>query len=251
MSNAELALAIAGITLQICLLVLLLRGAHRGQFVAFVAYTAFSVVSTTVALAVRNHPATYLRVYWGSEALYTLFAFLALHEIFQTVFKNFYRLPWFRFLFPGIGVLMTVIAVLRAVLRPLPAGSWKFATIISLEIGIGFLQIGIFFLFILLVRFFRVRYRQHAFGIALGFGVLAAGSLVVYLLRSEFGKKFDPVVRITPPITYTVALVVWLVTFLVKEPGPPQPGVALGLTPEQMVSDLKRYTAVAKRIFRQ
>lgn len=251
MNNAELALAIAGIALQACLLLLLLRGARYKPFAAFAVYTAFSVASATAALVVRNHPSIYLRVYWVSEPIYTLLTFLALHEIFQSVFRNFYRIAWFRFLFPGIGVFMAVVAILRILANPRPAGGRLFAIIISLEIVTGFLQMGIFFLFMLLVRFFRVRYRQHAFGIALGFGIIASGTLSVYLLRSEFGTRFDPVVRNAPPITYTVAVLVWLATFLVKEQAPAQTGVTSGLTPEQMISDVKRYTEAAKRIFRQ
>jgi hypothetical protein len=45
-------------------------------------------------------------------------------------------------------------------------------------------------------------------------------------------------------------LVVWLATFLIQQPVVPQPGKVPGLTPEEMLSELKRYTAAAKRTFR-
>jgi hypothetical protein len=90
--------------------------------------------------------------------------------------------------------------------------------------------------------------RQYAFGIALGFGIEAAGSLVVFLLRSEFGTKFDPIVRITPPIAYIIAVAVWLAIFLKKEPSQPQKNWEAALTPEEMVYELKRHTKAVKGI---
>jgi hypothetical protein len=125
------------------------------------------------------------------------------------------------------------------------------ATLISLEIAVGFLQFGLFGLFIILVRFFHMRWRQHAFGIVLGFGTAAAGTLVVFLLRSEFGTKLDPVVRITPPIAYIIAVLVWLWTFLKAEPPHPLQGWAPALTPEQMASEFRRYTKVVKEMLRR
>jgi len=189
-------------------------------------------------------------MYWVSEAFNTLIIFFALHEIFRTVFSHFYRMRWFRMLFPAVGVFMAIVAVLRSTLRPMPAGSRIYAIIVSLEIGIGFLQIGIFALFLTLGKVFRVRYERHPFGLALGFGLVSSGWFIAYLLRSEFGKQFDPVVRTVTPITYTLGLLVWLITFLGKEQTSAQPGVTIGLTPEQMLSDVKRYTEAAKRIFR-
>jgi len=249
MSNSELALACAGMTLQVFLLVVLLRGAHQKSFPGFCTFTLYSIATTVTAFVVGNSR-VYFWFYWISEFLNTLIVFLVLHEIFKTLFRSFYRMLWFRLLFPGIGTLMLCLAALRAISRPMPPGNQVFAVIVSLEVAVGFLQIGTFCLFLVLIQFFRVSPRQRAFGLALGFGILAAGSLVVYLLRSEFGTKLDPVVRVATPIAYTLALVVWLVTFLVKEPAPAQTGVTTGLTPEQMISDVKRYTEAAKRIFR-
>src|SRR6185312_382815 len=105
MKTAELALALGATFLQLSLLILLsVRGFYR-YFPGFFAYIGFSVASTALGLAARNNPTAYLRVYWLSEALYVLLAFGALLDVFKSAFRSFYHLPWFRFLFPGIGVL--------------------------------------------------------------------------------------------------------------------------------------------------
>lgn len=143
---------------------------------------------------------------------------------------------------------MLFVAFLRAAFHPVSQGGILASTLITLEIVVGFLQFGIFCLFIILVRFFHMRWRQHAFGVVLGFGFAAAGTLVVFILRSEFGTKFDPVVRITAPIAYITAVVVWVITFLRPEPRQPSAEVFSVLSPEQMASDLRRYTRAVKGI---
>ena len=143
---------------------------------------------------------------------------------------------------------MLLVALLRAWSHPVSQARRLASAIISLEIGVGFLQFGIFSLFIVLVRFFHMRWRQKAFGVVLGFGVSVAGALVVFLLRSEFGTKLDPVVRVTPPMAYIMAVVVWLATFFRAEPLQPELDRDPALTPEQMASDLRRYTQAVKGI---
>jgi hypothetical protein len=187
-------------------------------------------------------------VFWPSDALGIILAFFALNEALRSVFRNFLGMRWFRWLFPGIGIVMVISAALRVLLLPRPAFSLFTATIIGLEIAIGFLQFGIFSLFIVLVRLFHLRRGQHAAGIVFGYGISAAGSLVAFLLRSEFGTKFDPVVRIAPPIAYIIGVAIWLATFLKAEPERPEVAWAARLTPEQMITELKRHTKTVKGI---
>jgi hypothetical protein len=245
---AELALALSSTGMQACLALILLGRKLFKSYPFFFAYTSFAVISSLIGLSARNNSGLYFAFFWASEVIYSVLVFFALQEIFHLAFRNFYGMRWFRLIFPGIGVLMIVVAILRTVLHPAPGATWRTTLIISLEITTGFLQIGIFCVFVLLIRFFRVSGRQYAFGIALGFGIEAAGSLVVFLLRSEFGTKFDPVVRITPPIAYIIAVAVWLATFARKESSETAQSWSSTLTPSQMVIEIKRQTKAVKGI---
>jgi len=246
--NPELVLALVGTGLQavLCLL-LLIRRTYR-EFPVFFASATVSVIGTIVGLAVSSNNRVYSNVFWANEAFGVILAFFALNEALRSVFRNFLGMRWFRWLFPGIGIAMASAAVLRIILLPRPAFSLFTTTIIGLEIAVGFLQFGIFSLFIVLVRLFHLRWGQHAAGIVFGYGVSAAGSLVAYLLRSEFGTKFDPVVRIAPPIAYIIGVAIWLATFLKAESGRPEAAWAAKLTPEQVILELKRHTTTVKGI---
>lgn len=247
-------MTLAGTVIQVYLcLLLLMRGYYR-QFRFFFLSVLISVAITTALILVRNNQTLYFKqtlyfhIYWAGEALSVVLIFFALQESFYLVFRNFLSIAWFKFLFPGVGIFMLAVAIIRSAAHSTPDANILEAALISLEIAVGFLQIGIFCLFILLVRFFQMRWRQHAFGVVLGFGIAAAGSLVVYLLRSEFGTKSYPIVRITPPLAYIAAVLIWLVTFLRQEPEQPVHDRTLALTPEQMVFELRRYTRVVKGI---
>jgi hypothetical protein len=248
MQTAELALALGAALLQVFLLLLMVMRRSYRDYPGFFLCIALSSATTFTGVATRNNFYVYLRVYWVSEALYVVLAFWALLEVFESVFRNFYRMRWFRMLFPAIGVLMLCTAVIRSLASPPAQVNRAFAVIIFSELAVRFLQIGLLFLFFALIRFFHMVWRQQALGIALGFGISAAGSLVVFLLRSEFGTKLDHIVRIAPPIAYTLAVVVWLLTFLPRQPASALPSVVSGLTPEQMLAEVRQYRSAVRKI---
>jgi hypothetical protein len=246
--NIELVLTVVGMGLEAVLCLLLVVRRYYRDFPIFSAYITLSLVATIILWSLSNNARYYSVIYWTYDALGIGLIFLALNEALRSVFRNFLGMRWFRWLFPGIGIVMISVAILRILLLPRPAFSSFTTTILGLEIAVGFLQFGIFTLFIILVRLFHLRWGQHAAGIVFGFGVSAAGALVAFLLRSEFGTKFDPVVRIAPPIAYIIGVGIWLATFLKVEPAWPETAWAATLTPEQMLTELKRHTKTVKGI---
>src|SRR5215469_5064378 len=161
MKTAELAMGLAGTALQVFLcLLLLVRGAYR-QFRFFSLGIVFSVAYTIALIVVHQHYSLYLKVYWINEGISVVLIFLALQESFYLVFRNFLSIRWFKLLFPGIGLLMLFVALLRAAFHPVAQAGLLISTLFQLEIIVGFLQFGIFCLFILLVQFFHLRWRQR------------------------------------------------------------------------------------------
>lgn len=246
MNQGELILALAGTVLQACLFILLCFRRSYRLFPVFFSYVGFSVISSVVLGLVAHNRIIFPRAYWISEFLYIVLTFLVLQEVFRSVFRNFYTFLWYRLLFPAIGLLMIALSVLKTTISPPADHSQLTSTLISLEIAVGFLQFGIFCAFILLVSFFHMRWRQRAFGIVLGFGIAAAGSLIAFLLRSEFGTNINTVFRIVPPLSYIIGVVVWLLTFLRGERSKHQPNWESSLTPEQMLGELQRHTRAVK-----
>ena len=251
MKAIEISLVWAGAALQLLLAVLIVRRGFHKQFRIFFYYVVFIVAAQVIGSIALSHPGFYFYFYWVTEPLSVVIAFFVLHEVFNWVFRSFRGLVWFRFLFPAMGILMLIIAGLRAMLLPMPGLDRFAAAMFSLEIIVGFLQVGTFVLFLFLVRFFHMHWRQYAFAIAVGFGISACGNLVVFLLRSEFGTKFNPVVEIAPPVAYIIAVVVWLAALIPPQPDHPLKNWVPPLTPEEMLEEMKEYTRAVKGVLRR
>ena len=118
--------------LQTWLFFLLVRRRLVRRFPFFFAYTVFAVLAEVLkgVLLYRNSRGwAYFYVAWGVDALYAVLGFLAMVEVFQHVFANFFYLRWFKFLMPAVGAGMLGTAVLIAVVHPpVDASRWAHAT---------------------------------------------------------------------------------------------------------------------------
>ncbi len=252
MTTTEIFLAFGGIALQaVSLIVLVLKKIYK-WFAWFFVYLATNFLFTIVLFVVRDHEKLYSILYWTGDAIVNLLILLAIYESFRRVFQHFYALRWFWTIFPITSLVLITLGSLRSILysRSMAAESLLISQIYSLEITTYILQVGIFFLFLVLVRFFHLPWKQYNFGIVLGFGISAAGSLVAFMVRSEFGTKFDSVFRIVVPLTYTIGVAIWLLTFLwpvAKASIEATPA----LTPEAVVTELRQYTRTVKEILKR
>lgn len=252
MKLTNIIVLVAGLTGHVWLTILLLKRRAWRSFRIFACYQVFAVVAVSARLLAvfifRHDPYGYFYTYWTTELGFLLLAIAASHEVFRWVFSGFYLLQWFRWFYYG-GIFLTVaIAGVNAAMHH-PAnddmGWWVF----SLGIVINSIQSAIFALFYLLARLLDISFRRYAFGIALGLGVAAVGTVISYAIRSEIGTKIgDPAVY-GPTVAYFVSLIVWLSAFMgaVPEPEawePPMP-------PEQMADEVRRYMDVLKGFFRK
>ena len=250
MKTTELLIAYSGTALELLLIsVLFWKGARRRFPFFLLSRLVTLLVEGVLFLFLSNH-FYYFYAYWFGEALNVVLSFLALREAFLAVFLRLYSSLWTRYLFSATAILLFIAALLRTSAHRHDQIEPVLAGIITAEVGVRFLQLGLFGLFLLLTRLFRKLREREAFGILLGFAVSGAGTLIVLLLRSEFGTKFDSVVRITPPITYLIAEVVWLVTFVMKPPDRVSGTVSLP-NPDQLLADVKRNTESAKEILKR
>jgi hypothetical protein len=253
MSTAELFLAFCGVGMQALLLGVLLWKSLFRSWGWFFTYLIANFARDLLLFAVLHHHRAYFLSYWLGDVVVISLIIMSIYEIFHAVFHNFYKLSWFRFLFPASCLGLIAVASIRSLFssRLMGTENLLISQIFSLEIMAYILQVGIFFLFLALVQFFRVTWKQYTFGIALGFGVSAAGSLVAFIVRSEFGTKFDPIFRFVVPLTYTIGVAIWLLTFLWPVPKAQLEATAPALTPEAVVTELKQYTRTVKEILKR
>ena len=229
------------------------RGVYR-RYPFFFTYTAFAVAAEITKFSLYRTDRITLAYFWfawGSEVLYVVLGFLAIFEVFAQVFEAFNHLPWFKFLLPVTGGIMLSIATLIPIVHPAVDTEPLLQGILFLQIAVRCLQLGIFFLIFFLARFFDLDYRQYAFGIAAGFGIASAGILLGTLARTGGGLKFLIFFQYASSVSYCLAVMVWLASFIRPEPDDPFRDFRHLFTPEAFLLQLRRYRQEVRGIFRQ
>lgn len=232
--------------LQVWLAIMLVRRDQRGRFRFFFWYTTTSVVALCLRFAVQTNYTAYFYTYWITEIFYAVLGLMAVLELFPVVFRAFSRLKQFQLIIWIVAVLMVLLAALHAIFIGTAQAGPLTAIVAPLDIGVRYVQAGVFILFVLMAVFYRVPFRRYPFGVAFGFGLMAGSRLAALLLRSEFGTRFKFLFTYMPGVVYVVAVLIWLLTFLKPEPPDPLDEVKSPLRPEEVIRRLRDASGTLK-----
>jgi hypothetical protein len=232
------------IFLQSTLLWLLLRrnAVHDNPW--FVSYTVFSIAATILRLIVFRDAAIYFYLYWAGQAIYAILSLLVLYEVFESMFRHYFRLWWFKFLFPATALVAVSVAILRSASAHPTLDEKITHFVLAFEFGVRLVQGGFFVVLWFLVWLTGIRWRQYPLGISTGFGAHATFLLLASLLRSEFGTKFNFLLIYGSLAAYILALLIWL--WYYSSPQPPDP--ERDPVPPLSREDLDHYLAAIRKI---
>ncbi|HET9184489.1 MAG TPA: hypothetical protein VFP59_20395 [Candidatus Angelobacter sp.] len=251
MNFISVTLIIAPAVLRAWLIAILLRRDLHRQFRVFFLYNVFAVTAAVIKLAAMSIGyRTYFVVFWITEVPYVVLELLAMLEVFPITFKTFSLLKVFRRMLWAVVAATIGISLLQPILMPPQHANRLLAWIYSLEIGVRYLQGGIFLLFVALVKFWQIEWRQYTLGIVLGFGVLVVGTLTPGMLRSEFGTNFTSTFQYVPAVAYIVAVFIWLFTFYRPPALDPLETTRAPLNPGEVANMIKRFAASIKESWR-
>jgi hypothetical protein len=194
-------------SLAVLAVVLLYRRWYK-EFPLFFAYVIVTqLVGITRLLTFRAPANVYRDVYFVSDIVLAVFAFLATYELFiKRLFPAFYRIRFFRYLFPMAAVAVAVIASLTAF-----NGNHQSVLFTTARVY-EFCRAAVLMFFVALMVFFGRQWTRQEFGIALGFGLDVSTSLGLIAFWSRAAKA-SSVLSLVPVIAYDVACIVWLYCF--------------------------------------
>ena len=154
----------------------------------------------------------YFYSYYTTAAVGVLLSFGVLYEVFGDVFRPFADLRGLgRVLFRWAGAVLTLAAILLALNGPSMAGSTPlFTTILNLMRSVEVMQCGLVLLMLLCSTYLGITLRHRVFGIALGFGILAAVDLMVVAVLATYGQQATRFVQIAKMLAYNLSAVLWL-----------------------------------------
>jgi hypothetical protein len=246
MWTRDVVIGLVGPILSCWLMVILVTRRLYREFPFFFAYIVAVVAVTALRLWVMPDYPIFFKVYWASECLYAVMALLALHEIFHTVFNEFYELwPWFWLVFPGAVGILAWLKISDAIHHPPAQAPTIVALVVSAASTVNWVQAALFGLMCFLVWVVG-NWEYYPVGIVTGFATLAVGSWAAYASVSGFGTKFNVVGKYGPPLAYFFAVLIWLRTFL----PPPRPekweAWSKTLNPEQILAEVKEYLRILR-----
>jgi hypothetical protein len=212
--------SLAGVALEAGLAAILVHRKLSKKYRFFFAYVLFSILATVLKLSASGNYQIFFKIYWATEALYAVFALLALYEAFHAVFIVDYEdWPWFWMVFPGAVLLLSIIFIGYAMLHPSAKAPPLIALILSFETVVNCVKGGLFVMFVALVWLLADSWITYPYGVVCGFAVSSAGSLVSYWVFSVFGTKVNWLGKYGPPVSYIVAVMIWIAScFLPPEP---------------------------------
>jgi len=248
MERSDLYLIMPGTALAASLAILLVRNKLYKKYPFFFAYIVSSILSTLARLSATGDYPTYFKVFWATEALYAVFSLFALYEAFHDVFRLDYRdWPWFWMVFPGAVIILSVIFIGNALLHPATQAPHIIVLILAFATVVNCVKGCLFLMFLVLAwLLLGESWPTYPYGVVLGFAVSAGGSLLSYWLRSIFGTKFNSVAKYGPPVSYIVAVLIWIACCFL----PPEPADRWNNfnDPEKALATVRQYMKALKRI---
>jgi hypothetical protein len=154
----------------------------------------------------------YFYAYWTTAALGVAVSFGVLYEVFTGVFRPFADLRAFgAVLFRWAALVLALAAILLAAdSRPVPGSTHLFTVIMNLMRSVELMQCGLVLLMLLCSSYLGITLRHRIFGIALGFGIIAAVDLIVVAVLSNLGLQAKTFVQISKMATYNLSALLWM-----------------------------------------
>jgi hypothetical protein len=231
-----------------CLLIALLglligRGVNR-TLPAFFIYVGFAVIADLARFAVRNHAAAYYGTYYITEAGYDLLGILVMYEAMRSVLAGLGQARWGRVAFPAVVLAAVLLSLARVSAAPDQFSRRMAFFILRGEVAARFVQVMVFAGLVTLVPLLGMRWRQHSFGVATGFGLYSTVMLLTTVKFSDFGTSFTFLWGLTSLVAYSVTVIIWIWFFAVAQKSD-TPNSGLPIPPP---GDLTRYKDVLKRM---
>jgi len=241
-AKLQLALWIAHPALELTLAgIMVWRRLHR-TFPVFFAYIVFQLFDFAIMFPIHRsgNYDLYFYAYWIGSGISLAIGFKVIHEVFLNVFRPYHTLKDLgTVLFKWAALVMLFAAIVVAAASPADQSPIVQA-VTTVERCVRVVQCGLVLFLLFFSRYLGVSWRQHSFGVILGFGGFASVELAVTALYAG-GQINSQTAGLINSSAYAFAIFSWLGYALLKAPSR---DASLGLLTsqrwEQSLADLQR-----------
>ncbi len=194
------------------------RKLHR-VFPVFFAYILSQIVTFAIVYPAYNwgsYP-QFFYSYWICAALSLALGFKVIHEIFLDVFRPYHTLKDLgSVLFRWAALVMLLVAAVVAASSPVSAEGPIVQSVMTVERCVRVIQVGLIMFLLVFSKYLGVSWRQHSFGISLGFGLFGAAELLVIALQgsSHLSELATGLINMA---AYNCCVVIWITYVALKK----------------------------------
>jgi hypothetical protein len=204
---------LVGPALQITLLTFMIQRKLHVVFPRFFSYILFQIVKSGLLFVIyRYYDASYFDAYWTGNAISVLLATTVMDELLHNLFKQYGGIQNLgSIIFRWACGLLLVLSIVNAFSSQGATADRVVVAVLALERSVRVVQCGLFLLLMVLCHFVRHCWRQHVFGIALGFGVFASIELILVSIVMHYGDGPAAIVSLLKSAAYNAITLVWIV----------------------------------------
>jgi hypothetical protein len=197
---------------QITLLVLMVQRKLHGVFPRFFSYIIYQIVKSGILfLLYRVYPDNYFEAYWTGNAISLMLGILVMDEILQHLLKQYGGIQKLAsVIFRWACGLLLLLSIVNAFSTQETGADRVVSAVLAFDRSERVMQCGLCILLMVLCRFLRNCWRQHVFGIALGFGIFACVEMVVVSVVMYFGDGPGAIVSLVKSSAYNAVTVLWI-----------------------------------------
>jgi hypothetical protein len=157
-------------------------------------------------------------VYWSCAAISLALGFKVIHEIFLDIFRPYHTLKDLgSVLFKWAALVMLLVAGVVAAASPAAEQGSLIQAVVTVQRCLRVIQCGLILFLLVFSNYLGVTWRQHSFGIALGFGSFAGVELALLALYASY-QVSQPTISLINMLAYNGAILIWLVYAWIKSP---------------------------------
>ena len=203
---------LVGPLLQFTLLVFMLRRKLQAVFPRFFSYIVFQVVKSVILFGIyRYNHENYFDAYWTGNAISVLLSVTVMDEILHDLLKQYGGIQKLTSLiFRWACGLLLLLSIVNAYSSQQTGPDRVISAVLAFDRSVRVMQCGLFFLLMILCRLLRNCWRQHVFGIALGFGIFASIELMLVSIVTHFSDGGVAVVSLIKSAAYNAVTLLWV-----------------------------------------
>jgi hypothetical protein len=191
----------------------------------------------------------YVTVYWWLDVAQVILIVGTVRESFLRTFVGFSSLRWFPWLVWSVVGSIFVYSGWHAIYAPHVQSNRILASIIDGEFAFRWAIVAVGLLSAGLERLFQLPRDTREVAVIDGSAVASVGLLAWVVIRSLFGTRYSLVTQYFGELAYLLASSIWI-KYMLR----PEAAVGfneLGLSPEQVALELRRYRTAAERLLKR